>query len=275
MTNKFYTAIVLIVLPFHASGGMVSLKPETKAAWDAYMQTATAAMQTRLQPGAKFLWIDDDLELRESIRTNGPYISPVGPHIPKRVPSGLIHDWLGVAFLPNVRIDDILRILRDYDRYKLIYSPGVIDSVARGSDGVKDLFSMRLANKSVIAKTALDTDCEASYFRLDERRWYGVSNTTHIHEVEKAGTPEERTLPEDEGTGLIWRLASITRLEERDGGVYVELEAIALSRDIPAAVRLFVTPIVRRVSRDSIATSLHQTKVAIDRSRLYEQRSQR
>jgi hypothetical protein len=27
---------------------------------------------------------------------------------------------------------------------------------------------------------------------------------------------------------------------------------------------LFVTPIVRRVSRDSLATSLHQTKVAID-----------
>jgi hypothetical protein len=48
--------------------------------------------------------------------------------------------------------------------------------------------------------------------------------------------------------------------------VYAELEAIALSRDIPAAFRLFVTPIVRRVSRDSLATSLHQTKVALDAS---------
>jgi hypothetical protein len=43
--------------------------------------------------------------------------------------------------------------------------------------------------------------------------------------------------PEDEGIGLIWRLSSITGLEERDGGVYAELEAIALSRDIPTAVR--------------------------------------
>jgi len=65
---------------------------------------------------------------------------------------------------------------------------------------------------------------------------------------------------------LIWRLSSITRLEERDGGVYAELEAIALSRDIPAAFRVFLPPIVRRVSRDSLATSLHQTKVAIDDS---------
>jgi hypothetical protein len=53
--------------------------------------------------------------------------------------------------------------------------------------------------------------------------------------------------------------------------VYVELEAIALSRDIPAAFRLFVTPIVRPVSRDSLATSLHQTKVAIDDSMAHPQ----
>jgi hypothetical protein len=67
---------------------------------------------------------------------------------------------------------------------------------------VKDIFSMRFANRSVVAKTALDTDCEASYFRVDDRRWYGVSNTIHIREVDKFGTQEQRTLPEDQGTGL-------------------------------------------------------------------------
>ncbi|HMJ61423.1 MAG TPA: hypothetical protein VK493_06645 [Bryobacteraceae bacterium] len=264
MTNKIQIAAILILLRFHPSASAATLKPETKAAWDAYLQAANAAMQVRLQPGAHFLWLDDEPERLEGIRTKGPYIAPVGRHIPKKVPSGLIHDWLGVGFVPNAKIEDILQIVRDYDRYKEIYRPGVIDSISHGTNGVKDLFSMRLVNKSVIAKTALDTDCEASYFRVDDRRWYGISNTTHIQEVDKFGTPEQRTLLEDQGTGLIWRLSSITRLEERDGGVYVELEAIALSRDIPVAFRLFVTPIVRRVSRDSLATSLHQTKVAID-----------
>jgi hypothetical protein len=266
MINKTRLAAILILLRVHPSIGAATLKAETKVAWDTYLQAANAAMQARLQPGAHFLWLDDEPGRAESIRTKGAYISPVDPHIPKRVPSGLIHDWLGVGFVPNVTIEDILRIVRDYDRYKDIYKPGVIDSISHGTDGVKDLFSMRLANKSVIAKTALDTDCEASYFRVDDRHWYGVSNTIHIQEVDKFGTPGQRTLPEDQGTGLIWRLSSITRLEERDGGVYAELEAIALSRDILAAFRLFVTPIVRRVSRDSLATSLHQTKVAIDDS---------
>jgi hypothetical protein len=266
MTNKTRLAAALVLLRIHPSVGAATLTEETKAAWDAYIQEANAAMQARLQPGAHFLWLDDEPGRAEEIRRKGLYIAPVGPHIPKAVPSGLIHDWLGVGFLPNVKIEDILKILRDYDRYKEIYKPGVIDSISHGTDGVKDLFSMRLVNKSAVAKTALDTDCEASFFRVDDHHWYGVSNTTHIQEVDKFGTPAQRTLPEDQGIGLIWRLSSITRLEERDGGVYTELEAIALSRDIPPAFRLFVTPIVRRVSRDSLVTSLHQTKAAIDDS---------
>jgi hypothetical protein len=264
MNQKLCLVVLLTLLRFHGAADAATLKPETKEAWEAYMQDAMAAMQARLQPGAHFLWIDDEPDRAAEIRAKGPHIAPVGPHIPKKVPSGLIHDWLGVGFVPNAKIDDILRILRDYDRYKEIYQPGVRDSISHGTDGVNDLFSMRLVNRSVVSKTALDTDCKASYFRVDDHRWYAVSNTTHIQEVDKFGTPEQHTLPEDQGTGLIWRLSSITRLEERDGGVYAELEAIALSRDIPAAFRLIVTPIVRRVSRDSLATSLHQTKVAID-----------
>jgi hypothetical protein len=273
VTNRIRLAAILIVLRAHPSVAAATLTEETKAAWDAYLQAANAAMQARLQPAAHFLWLDDEPGRAEVIRTKGPYIAPVGRHIPKKVPSGLIHDWLGVGFVPNVKIEDILRIVRDYDRYKEIYKPGVIDSRSNGTDGVKDRFFMRLVNKSVVAKAALDTDCEASYFRVDDRHWYSISNTTHIQEVDKFGTPGQRVLPEDHGTGLIWRLSSITRLEERDGGVYAELEAIALSRDIPAAFRLFVTPIVRRVSRDSLATSLHQTKVAIDDSMAYRKQA--
>ncbi len=265
MTNRIRVAVILILLRFHPSSGAaaLTLKPETKAAWDSYLQAANAAMKARLQPGAHFLWLDEEPDRAEQVRSKGPYIGPVSRQIPRKVPSGLIHDWLGAGFLPNVKIEDILRIVRDYDRYKEVYRPGVIASASHGTDGVKDLFFMRLANKSVVSKTALDANCEASYFRVDARRWYGVSNTIRIEEIDHFGAPNQKTLPEDTGSGLIWRLSSITRLEERDGGVYAELEALALSRDIPAAFRAFVTPIVRRVSRDSLATSLHQTKIAI------------
>jgi len=249
MTHKTRLAAILILLRVGSSIAAATLNEETKEAWEAHLQAANAAMQARLQPGAHFLWLDDQPGRAESIRTKGAYIAPIGPHIPKKLPSGLSHDWLGVGFVPNATIEDVLRIVRNYDSYKDIYRPGVIDSISHRTEGMKDLFSMPLANKSVVAKTALDTDCEASYFRVDDRHWYSVSNTIHIQEIDKFGTLGQRTLPEDQGTGLIWRLSSITRLEERDGGVYEELEAMASSRDIPAVFRLFVTPIVRRVDR--------------------------
>src|ERR1700681_3324767 len=187
MTNTFRLAVILFLLRFHPSLGAATLTQETKTAWGAYLQAANSAMQARLQPGAHFLWLDDEPDRAEGIRTRGPYIAPVGPHIPKKVPHGLIHDWLGVGFVPDAKIEDILLAVRDYDHYKDMYRPGLIDSMSRGTDGAKDLFSMRLMNKSVVAKTALDADCEVSYIRVDDQHWYGISNTTHIREIEKFG----------------------------------------------------------------------------------------
>ena len=254
--------LMVMQVPLPALGG--ELKPETKAAWDEYMKQATAAMQARLQPSAKFLWVDEDPERLQEVHEHGPDIAPMEKHIPKKVSSGLIHHWIGAGFLPGAKIDEIVLVLRDYDHYKDVYRPGVLDSHVRSTDGNTDSFFLRFANRSVVSKTALDTEGQATYIRLDEHRLYAYSNTTKIQEVDKVGTPEERLLPPDVGTGLIWRLSSFTRLEERDGGVYGELEAIALSRDIPGALRPFVMPIVRRVSRDSLATSLRQTRVAIE-----------
>jgi hypothetical protein len=144
MTNGIRLAAILILLRVHPAAAAATLTEETKAAWDAYLKEANAAMQARLQPSAHFLWLDDEPGRAEGIRTKGPYIAPIDPHIPKKVPSGLIHDWLGVGFVPNVKIEDIIRVVRDYDRYKEIYQPGVIDSMSRGTNGPTDLFSMRL-----------------------------------------------------------------------------------------------------------------------------------
>lgn len=118
-------------------------------------------------------------------------------------------------------------------------------------------------NHALFSKIALDSDYEASYVRIDEKRMYSVSRTTRIREIAEYGTAAQHTLPEDEGTGLIWRLYSTLRFEARDGGLYIEVEAIALSRDIPSAVRWAAEPIVRRVSRDSLTTALRQTEDAV------------
>ena len=92
---------------------------------------------------------------------------------------------------------------------------------------------MVLMNKAVVAKTALDSDYRTTYTQVNEHSCYSISDSTRIQEIADYDTPLEHMLPENHGTGLIWRLHSVTRFEERDGGVYIQLEAVALSRDIP------------------------------------------
>ncbi|HKE28162.1 MAG TPA: hypothetical protein VKB88_37695 [Bryobacteraceae bacterium] len=50
---------------------------------------------------------------------------------------------------------------------------------------------------------------------------------------------------------------------ERDGGLYLEIEAIALSRDIPSGLGFLVEPIVRHRAREALMTTLRQTEDAV------------
>src|SRR5438270_4893043 len=255
-----YGLVTLLILT--AANG-AELKQETVKAWNAYIQTVDAHNQERLAPGRQFLWTDELADRRRHVRAGEIVVAPVTPQNPKRVPSGLIHHWSGAAYISHINLNDVLSVVRDYDRYKDYYHPTVIDSKRLHQSGCEDQFSMVLMNKALFLKTALDSDYASSYFQVDAHRWYSVAQTTRVQEIEDYDQPAEHKLPVNEGSGYIWRLYSVTRFEERDGGVYVEIEAVALSRDIPLSVRWLVDPIVRRVSKSSLITSLRQTQDAV------------
>jgi hypothetical protein len=256
--------LLLLTTPiFAVETHAATLKSETVAAWDDYLQTANVDLQDRVLPGGSFLSTLEDAGRADRVRRGEIVVVPAFGQNPKKVPGGLIHHWVGAMFLPNLKLDDILEVTRDYDHYKEFYSPSVTESKMIARSDSEDKFSMLLINKALFLKTALDTDCLVTNVRLDERRYYGISRTTRVQEVEEYGQPSEYRKAEGEGRGLIWKLYSIARLEQRDGGVYIELEAIALSRDIPSAVRLVVAPVVRRVSRNALLISLQQTEKAV------------
>ena len=238
------------------------LEPATSQAWEDYVHSANERMQQRLSSG-QFLWVDEAPDRLARVRAGEIIVSPVGPQVPKRVPSGLIHDWVGAVFIPNVSLNDVQQVVRDYARYKDLYQPNVVDSKVIANSEDKDRFSMLVLNQALLLKMAYDADYESSYVKVDDRRAYSVERTTRVQEIQDYGSSDQHALQEGEGHGIIWSLSGITRFMERDGGVYMELEGIGLSRDIPASMRWLVDPIVRRVSRSSLLTSLQQTQKAV------------
>jgi hypothetical protein len=260
--RRFLAACLCACLVVSVSDA-AELRKETLRSWDDYIQTLRGQMQDRLRPNGRFLWVDEVPERNRQVRAGKILVSPVGQQDPQPVTSGLIHDWIGAAFIPGAKLDDVLAVVRDYDRYKNFYKPNVIDSKSLNTNDTADKYSMLLVHKDVAGTIALDGEYEACYLQRTDKQWYIVSYTTRIQEIRDYAHPGERKLPAGEGSGYIWRGYSVGRLEERDGGVYIEQETIALSRDIPTALRWLAEPIIRHVSKNELRTSLQQTEEAV------------
>ena len=258
-TSKSAALALLLAIAARAA----DLKPETVSAWEEYIEGKNAAAKSFAQSFNDAPIVVADSDSWAALKSGKILVAPAGANMPRRVPSGLIHDWIGTAFIPNANIPRVLAAVRDYDRYKNVYHPSVIDSRTCLKAEDEDQFSLVLINKSLFVKTAWEGDYRASYFRLDDRRWYSIAESTRLQEIEGFGGADTHLLPEGEGTGLIWRAHSITRYEERDGGVVMQFEALVLSRDVPAALRWMIDPTIRRVSRESIQLSLQQTRDAV------------
>ena len=239
-----------------AGVAQVDLKKATVDAFDSYVRAAEGRLQVQMQEG-RFLWVDGAPERKARVRAGQVFSEPVTGKGDSEVPDGLVHDWIGAVFIPGVTLANTLRLVEDYDNHKRIYRPEVVDSKLLSRDGNDYKIFMRLLKKKILT-VVLNTYHDVHYTQLDQARWYSRSYTTRIAEVDG-----ERELPPGQDHGFLWRLNSYWRFEERDGGVYVECEAISLTRNVPLGLGWLVNPIIRSLPQESLANTLRATRDAM------------
>jgi hypothetical protein len=61
----------------------------------------------------------------------------------------------------------------------------------------------------------------------------------------------------------MWRFNTYWRVEEKDGGVYVQNESVALSRTVPAILAWLVNPLVKSIPRNIVLHLLADTRTAV------------
>jgi hypothetical protein len=251
----------LLAMPLLAQTDI--LRPQTLAAWNAHVAAANARLQYDAQQKNSFLLIDHDPGLRARLRDGAIASTPVGSNGRTAVPHGLITDWVGDIFVPNTTVSDVVAQLNDYDRYREYFNPTVVDARLLSHAGDDYTFSMVLRQKVLFVTPVLEGDYASQTTKVDDARWYTVSHTTRLQDVENYGGPRQRKLPPDHGHGYIWRIHNITRFEEGDGGVYIEIEAMTLSRDVPVGLHWLIEPVVRQLPRNSLEATLQQTRDAV------------
>jgi hypothetical protein len=255
-------AIVLTACAPRISRG-ADLQSGTLLAWDAYLKEADFQMKARAAGRRTFLWMDESPARAARTRRGEVVIAPVAGHGTESVPHGLVHDWIGAIFIPGATVDALQAAVHDYDNYQRMYQPVVTSSRTLACTDNSQEFQMVWQSRVLFMTAAMQGRYQARDVRLDAHRGYSVAEAVEVREIEAYRHTGERLLPPDTGNGFIWRIRSMARFEERDGGVYLELEAIALTRDIPASLAWMVNPVVNRLSTHSLTTTLRQTRDAV------------
>jgi hypothetical protein len=250
--------LVVAAVPIRAE----ELKPATLAQWEVYLDAAGVGGNA-IASRSSFLDLprgDDCRRLRAGEilvwRSTGGRAT--------NVPHGLIHDWSGAIFIPNVTISDVLSVTRDYDHYADVYAPAVVDAENLGRNAEShDTFSMLVVSKVLFVTAALRGQYESQYVQVDANRWYSISQSISLRAVEEYGHSSMRILPPDQGPGYLWRTYSVARYEQGADGVYIQFRVIALSRSVPKLFAWIVKPVVDQLPEDSMRATLEKTRDAV------------
>ncbi len=246
-----------------------SLKEATVQAFGSYVAKTEAQNAASLRQGP-FLWLDGlaepqrattisklmdgGVEMRRlSVNSGGGNLT---------VPGGMIHDWEGIVFIPGVKLDDVLKILQDYNRQATYYAPDV--EAARIESHTGDQFRVYLRfRRHKVVTVVLNTEHNITYFRDSPVRAHSRSSAIRIAQVDDLGGAKEKERAPGDDDGFLWRMETWWRMEERDGGVFVQNQVVTLTRDIPTGLAWLVEPFITNIPKETLDFTLKATRQAV------------
>jgi hypothetical protein len=269
--RRIYIARFLVTLFFTLAlcpiAPAAELKQNTTHAFDRYVAATEARFVIELRPGGTFLYIDGmnpdaRRQAYEQLKQGEILVEKLETKvsgISSDVPDGMVHHWVGLIFIPGATLASTLPVVKDYDRRAELYKPDVSASrtIAHNGDDFKMFLRLHQKRFTIVD---FNTTYDVHWGSVDANKVYSNSISTRIAEVKDPAKPDGEELPVGTGHGYLWRLNTYWRFEERDGGVYLQCEALSLTRDIPTGLGWLIKPLVTSIPRQSLNRALGQTR---------------
>ncbi|HUJ30119.1 MAG TPA: hypothetical protein VLY23_02480 [Candidatus Acidoferrum sp.] len=270
LTRRAAAIALALMTALAGSVTAVELQPKAVAAFDRYVKLTEAGIDSERASGAPFLWVErlpaDRRAAAESQLREGQVVierlETLDGGKAIECPGGMIHHWIGTVFIPRATLAQVLALVQDYDHHQNYYRPDVMRSKIVRHSGDDYVVELRFYKKKILT-SVVDTEHEIHYSMVDATHAWSRSRTTRVQQVEEAGKPDERLLPEGHDDGFLWRMNTYWRFEEKDGGTYVECQTISLTRDIPVGLGWLIGPYVNSVPRESLTFTLGTTRSAV------------
>lgn len=258
MSRRFFTPAAVVLLSAMPHALLAQPTPAAQAAFDAYTAKVEARLARQHRSAGAFLAFHDPVTGRERLGKGEVIIERLTPDTGAEVSGSLLHDWRGTAFVPGAKAQDFERLMQDFSAYPQHFSPQVLQARLISRNGDRMQAAMRIRQQHVIT-VVLDTAYDIAYGRLDAQHGDSTSRSTKISEIYAPGTNAERALSPDQEHGFLWRLNTYWSYEEKDGGLYLQVEAVSLTRSIPHGLGWVIGPYIESIPRDSLEFTLRST----------------
>jgi hypothetical protein len=171
------------------------------------------------------------------------------------IPNGQVQHWVGAAFLQYATIEGVQPRLRNYNNRSQYMMPEIIESRLKDRQG--DVFQvyLRLVEKAILSGV-FDLDLRVVYRIEGPGRLAIESRSMSVVAISYAAAPKGSA---GKDQGLLWALNHYWRILQMDGGLYVECEALVLSRPTPFTLGWIARPIIARAARESLIKTIHAT----------------
>ncbi|HEX7796534.1 MAG TPA: hypothetical protein VF456_19365 [Vicinamibacterales bacterium] len=264
---RIFAIALLLAIGFVRMSRAAELKPATIDAFERYRRIAEATIEQDASSPDRFLHVfhgdaaarakADGLLRRGEVVVDRLRATDNGRRI--EVPDGLIHHWIGSIFVPDVPLRTAVAVLQDFDQHADLFRPNIQRSKILEHDSDRFRITLRFYMKKIVAVT-VDTESLVEFTPRGPDRETSAIRSVRVNEIEAAGTPEERQKPDGHGGGYMWRMNTYWRFLERDGGTYIECEALTLSRSIPTGLGWLIGPVVASIPRDMLTSALQATR---------------
>jgi hypothetical protein len=239
--------------------------PAAVAAFNSYTHEVETRLAQQHRSQSTFLAAAvSDPQSEDRLRRGELIVEKLTPPTGADLPGAMLHHWRGTAFAPGAKAADFEQLMKNFSAYPQHFSPQVLRASVLSRQGDRLQATMRVRQRHVIT-VVMDTTYDISYGRLDAQHGFSISRSTQINEIDSLGTASERVLNANEEHGFLWRLNTYWSYEERDGGLYMQIESVSLTRSIPTGLGWAIRPFVESVPRESLEFTLRSTCNALRR----------
>ena len=236
--------------------------PAALAAFDSYINALESRLDQQHRSASIFLADGTTSPEIEARLHKGELIVDELTHSGAISHGAMLHHWRGTAFAAGAKAADFERLMKDFAAYPQCFRPQVVQGRVLSRRGDHLQAQLRVRQHHVLT-VVMDTTYDVTFAELDRQHGYSFSRSTRISEIDAAGTSSERALNAGEGHGFLWRLNSYWSYAEQDGGLYMQIESVSLTRNIPRGLGWVVRPFVQSVPRESLEFTLRSTANAL------------